>query len=531
MRTQSPSASVGSSGCGSSESVQTALYGHHMEGQRLWEASAFPGILENCACCGRDPPPEKDWPRCARCGLRSYCSRQHQVESWKRSHSKTCGTGLPAPAGVRAASPEVLATLLGEFGRASIDLAAACCQRALAYKAVELNDLARADGVQCLLATMEANRTHPALLRPACQLLLKLIARKVELEDGAHRWSFSATTWVCDDVVAKRLIAGGAVAALVSAASALPRNAAHCETCCAALGVFSSVSADGLAAVLGAQALQTIVSTMKLHAAQASVNHACCSALADALAADASAGIRAHAIPAILTAMRTHLRQPQIQAHGAIALTNAARGDAAALDAALQPRGIDEASRVVVDAMRAHLQQVVVQQCGIDALATLVSSASRLPARASRRGAARSALSASTAAAVVTAMHAHETSEEVQRHGSTAIAVLGVHDTACVARAGGARAAILALRAQPNVWEAAWGALHCLAGSSAEGRDAVLHAGGVEVLQEVMESGDPAMEGTATGKSRIELIQELLCMLTDSTPAAKTKIDAATVHC
>jgi hypothetical protein len=112
-------------------------------------------------------------------------------------------------------------------------------------------------------------------------------------------------------------------------------------------------------------------------------------------------------------------------------------------------------------------------------------------------------------------------SAQVQRHGCTALAVLGVHDTTGVAKAGGARAAVCALMAQPNVWEAAWGALHCLTNSSAEGREAVLQAGGVEALQNAMRSGDPAIEGAATGSSREGVMRELLHVLTATKPPGK----------
>ena len=74
-------------------------------------------------------------------------------------------------------------------------------------------------------------------------------------------------------------------------------------------------------------------------------------------------------------------------------------------------------------------------------------------------------------------------------------------------QAGGARAAVVALRSQPNVWEAACGALHCLAASSNRGREAVLQASAVAAIQEVLESTKLGNRGTATGRTRAALAE------------------------
>eukprot|EP00966_Prymnesium_polylepis_P324304 7380367-Prymnesium_polylepis.1 len=134
--------------------------------------ASFAGLLECCAFCGRRPPEEKPWPRCARCSLRSYCSRDHQIASWQRGHSKACGSEIPTPASLRSAEPSALSAAMGEFGCGSVEVAAACCHRALAYTRSEQLELASAGFVPRLVAAMAAHRTHATLQRPCCQLLL-----------------------------------------------------------------------------------------------------------------------------------------------------------------------------------------------------------------------------------------------------------------------------------------------------------------------------------------------------------------------
>ena len=111
-------------------------------------------------------------------------------------------------------------------------------------------------------------------------------------------------------------------------------------------------------------------------------------------------------------AVRAHPRQALIQVHGCVVLKNAtALGDTAALKAALQPGGVDAATRAVTDAMAAHVTHEAVQQCGCHALAMLASVATRLGAKSEQgagarqpRAAGRRAQLELMAAAVVSAM-------------------------------------------------------------------------------------------------------------------------------
>jgi len=186
-----------------------------------------------------------------------------------------------------------------------------------------------------------------------------------------------------------------------------------------------------------------------------------------------------------------------------------ALGDTAALEAALQPGGVDAATRAVTDAMAAHVTHEAVQQCGCHALATLASVATRLGAKSEQgagarqpRAAGRRAQLELMAAAVVSAMDAHAESEQVQLHGCTALTIIGVEGSEAIAEVDGARTAVKALRSHAGVWEAACGALHCIAASSVRGRTAVVEAGAVPIVREVMATDRLDSRGTATGWGR-----------------------------
>mmetsp|Transcript_36696 Transcript_36696/g.96453 ORF Transcript_36696/g.96453 Transcript_36696/m.96453 type:complete len:322 (+) Transcript_36696:479-1444(+) len=142
-------------------------------------------------------------------------------------------------------------------------------------------------------------------------------------------------------------------------------------------------------------------------------------------------------------------------------------------------------------------------------VATLASVATRLGAKSEQgagarqpRAAGRRAQLELMAAAVVSAMDAHAESEQVQLHGCTALTIIGVEGSDAIAEVDGARTAVKALRSHAGVWEAACGALHCIAASSVRGRTAVVEAGAVPIVREVMATDRLDSRGTATGWGR-----------------------------
>lgn len=335
------------------------------------KAESFERLRSCCSLCGAEPPPDKDWPLCAKCGETRYCGRECQVAAWKQpcAHKLSCGHRLPTRRAISKGTVVEVATILHEFGRADAGLAEACVARLavlLAQSATHRKD-GHAAGVAAATAlVMGAHTASVALQRDACDALAQSAIGQADYKQavvqaggpeaivGAMRahpdcgavqhkgcWALRNIALGVAAVQQAVVVSGGAVAAVAALRSEHAADLALATEACAALANMTGGDAGCQAAVLGAGAANAIVACMSREHAPTEVSSGASAPTAASLCA--------------------------LQAQGCAALGNLAGGDADAQGAVIDAGG----AKAVVSALRAFRKAEGVQRGGRAALANM----------------------------------------------------------------------------------------------------------------------------------------------------------------